>query len=282
MRVVNRWQEHFPGASLADATPLIDGSAYFDALAKAIETARSPGHFIYVLGWMIDVELPMKGKKSKTTLGALLEKAARRGVRVKIVIWRNPTYLKKHREARFWATWLAHHGVELIFDHWTGATKPTRRLLEKVETEIKGAELFANPPRLFKPTLLQTLAKSYLDRGDPSAVDFREWLGQTEHRIGSHHEKTVVVRGTEGLTGFCGGMDLNRNRLVPNRHAPIPVFKTSAPKYYHDVAVEVRGDPARALLTKVFARLNNIPGRKKDRRCVDSVHVPYVPKTATT
>jgi phosphatidylserine/phosphatidylglycerophosphate/cardiolipin synthase-like enzyme/outer membrane protein OmpA-like peptidoglycan-associated protein len=34
-----------------------------------------------------------------------------------------------------------------------------------------------------------------------------------DHKIGSHHQKVLVVSGSEGLIAFCGGIDINPDRL---------------------------------------------------------------------
>jgi phosphatidylserine/phosphatidylglycerophosphate/cardiolipin synthase-like enzyme len=55
------------------------------------------------------------------------------------------------------------------------------------------------------------------------------------HSYGAHHHKIVVVFGDEGLVGFCGGIDLDANRINPRYRL-------------HDVHVRVVGDAAKELL----------------------------------
>ena len=52
------------------------------------------------------------------------------------------------------------------------------------------------------------------------------------HSLGSHHHKILIVYGDEGLIGFCGGVDLDKNRLG----------------YLHDVHLRVLGGSAKELL----------------------------------
>jgi phosphatidylserine/phosphatidylglycerophosphate/cardiolipin synthase-like enzyme len=40
--------------------------------------------------------------------------------------------------------------------------------------------------------------------------------------VGSHHQKIMIVKGSEGLIAFCGGVDLNPNRLNPGPPASSP------------------------------------------------------------
>ena len=49
-----------------------------------------------------------------------------------------------------------------------------------------------------------------------AAIHDNRVLGSTrtlDHKIGSHHQKVLVVNGNEGLIAFCGGIDINPDRL---------------------------------------------------------------------
>jgi phosphatidylserine/phosphatidylglycerophosphate/cardiolipin synthase-like enzyme len=78
--------------------------------------------------------------------------------------------------------------------------------------------------------------------GLPGAAAIVDWL--TAHVAGSHHQKMVVVRGSSGIYGLCGGVDINADRVVviePGKGQPL-----------HDAHVEVRG-PAAHDLVAVFS-----------------------------
>ncbi|CCF83202.1 phospholipase D-like domain-containing protein [Nitrolancea hollandica] len=63
--------------------------------------------------------------------------------------------------------------------------------------------------------------------------------------FGSHHQKMLVVNGSAGAVAFCGGIDINKNRLDDGRHC--------AKKPYHDVHSKVEG-PAVADLNTTFVQ----------------------------
>jgi phosphatidylserine/phosphatidylglycerophosphate/cardiolipin synthase-like enzyme len=41
-------------------------------------------------------------------------------------------------------------------------------------------------------------------------------------KFGSHHQKLLVIRGNRGLLGFCGGVDINPDRVVSNPKQAFP------------------------------------------------------------
>ena len=61
--------------------------------------------------------------------------------------------------------------------------------------------------------------------------------------IGSHHQKVLIVKGEDGLIGFCGGIDINPDRIRETGGTP------GAP--FHDVHIRVKGPAAHDLL-KIF------------------------------
>jgi phosphatidylserine/phosphatidylglycerophosphate/cardiolipin synthase-like enzyme/outer membrane protein OmpA-like peptidoglycan-associated protein len=68
---------------------------------------------------------------------------------------------------------------------------------------------------------------------------------------GSHHQKILIVRGNEGLIGFCGGIDINPDRISTEgttRGAP-----------FHDVHCSVKGPAAHDLLKIFLQRWDDHP-----------------------
>ncbi len=53
--MASRWAKIIPGATGNKAEFLVDGTASFKSIADAIKTANKDGHYIYVMGWMLDV-----------------------------------------------------------------------------------------------------------------------------------------------------------------------------------------------------------------------------------
>jgi phosphatidylserine/phosphatidylglycerophosphate/cardiolipin synthase-like enzyme len=71
----------------------------------------------------------------------------------------------------------------------------------------------------------------------------------------SHHQKVLLVRGSEGLVGFCGGIDLSFDRIQPvKRHPGSP---------YHDVHCRIEGPAARDLVSVFVQRWDAHPDTKK-------------------
>lgn len=68
------------------------------------------------------------------------------------------------------------------------------------------------------------------------------------HAFHSHHQKLLVVRGKEGLVGFCGGIDVAENRVRPVHLQP------GSP--YLDVHCRVAGPAARDLVDVFLQRWN--------------------------
>jgi phosphatidylserine/phosphatidylglycerophosphate/cardiolipin synthase-like enzyme len=69
--------------------------------------------------------------------------------------------------------------------------------------------------------------------------------------VGVHHQKILIVYGTEGLVVFQGGMDIREDRL----HFPGP----KAPWGLHDVQTRVRGTAAHALWKVFMERWSDHP-----------------------
>jgi phosphatidylserine/phosphatidylglycerophosphate/cardiolipin synthase-like enzyme len=82
--------------------PLIDGRRAFAAIQRAIESARSESHFIYLLAWWCDPWVNLSGPGS--SLLDLLVRAGQRGVQIRVLLWDPPrlvypTHQRLHTEA---------------------------------------------------------------------------------------------------------------------------------------------------------------------------------------
>ena len=80
---------------------------------------------------------------------------------------------------------------------------------------------------------------------------------------GTHHQKILIVKGSDGLIGFCGGFDFNPDRI--NR---VPLGKKFGPKWgrgspLHDVHCEIRGPAAKDLLNIFVDRWQDHTSSKK-------------------
>jgi phosphatidylserine/phosphatidylglycerophosphate/cardiolipin synthase-like enzyme len=65
--------------------PLIDGAAAFAAMQRAISSAQTRDHYIYLLGWWCDPWVNLTGPG--TCLLDLFARAGERGVQIRVLIW---------------------------------------------------------------------------------------------------------------------------------------------------------------------------------------------------
>jgi phosphatidylserine/phosphatidylglycerophosphate/cardiolipin synthase-like enzyme len=70
-------------------------------------------------------------------------------------------------------------------------------------------------------------------------------------RFGSHHQKVLIVKGERGLIAFCGGVDINADRVVA---ASSGSSSGSAGAPLHDVHCRITGPAARDLLDTFVQR----------------------------
>jgi phosphatidylserine/phosphatidylglycerophosphate/cardiolipin synthase-like enzyme len=77
--------------------PFVDGPAAFQAIQRAIESADSASHFIYLLAWWADPWVNLTGPG--TSLLDLFARAGERGVQVRVLVW-EPSRLVAGEQAR--------------------------------------------------------------------------------------------------------------------------------------------------------------------------------------
>jgi len=84
--------------------PLIDGPAAFAAMQRAIQSARSRDHYVYLLGWWCDPWVNLT--RSGTCLLDLFRRAGEQGVQIRVLIW-DPPYLVFPNHSRLHAAAVA-------------------------------------------------------------------------------------------------------------------------------------------------------------------------------
>jgi phosphatidylserine/phosphatidylglycerophosphate/cardiolipin synthase-like enzyme len=89
------------------------------------------------------------------------------------------------------------------------------------------AQLFANASR--KGVQIRVILWDQFGRQNSAEVNRIKALPNGEAildndtlRFGSHHQKILVVSGMQGLIGFCGGVDINPDRVVSNPKLAFP------------------------------------------------------------
>lgn len=73
---------------------------------------------------------------------------------------------------------------------------------------------------------------------------------------GAHHHKILVVSGSQGLIAFCGGLDINPDRIYPQGVGPNSAGDTKGAPL-HDVHCRIQGPAAGDLLDTFMERWND-------------------------
>lgn len=169
------------GAGMRSVTPrnkvkaFISGSEAFEAMADAIQTADSASHYIYMLNWFVNLDVPIKGGAA---LGGFLGVAEANGVQIRGMFW-DQVFLQNNK------------AVDLL----------NNVKVFPLAAAILDNNTINNFPII--PASLMALASPLGGIGFFIA----------RFLPGSHHQKVLVVKGREGLIAFVGGVDFNPDRI---------------------------------------------------------------------
>ncbi|HKX33667.1 MAG TPA: phospholipase D-like domain-containing protein [Blastocatellia bacterium] len=279
--MANKWLNLFPGAKRTKADFCLDGDAYYESVIRAIESTAGPNHFIYILGWMLDIDFQLAADDRDKTLYQLLKAASERGVEIRILVWNNflPDYTILQDAAIPRLNKLAN--TRAFVDSNTFFPSSSKAIIQKLRPYLVDLVKRYGPLPGFNPN--QTVSAFYILRQ----------LGfiLSSQSIGAHHEKVVIVNGKSGnadsLVAFCGGIDFNRNRVYstitsksgeaelsrnlaeaadkPDR--PVKAGKHQSEyrfPYYHDTACRLEGPAAHQILQRFKRRWRNHPDANKE------------------
>ncbi len=220
----SRWHSIITNTVSSPAIPLVHGKETFKQMVAAIKTATSSDHYIYILGWMLDVDFEMIPGDKSSTLIQLLQDASKRNVEIRVLIWDSPLYIKGISNAATKINSLTN--AVLIKDNATFGSPGIKSAISKIRFLLSQAPLFLR----FISVWNDFVAKA-----------------NTIQNEGSHHEKVLLVKGKEGLIGFCGGIDINPNRVKG-------VDSLGRSTVLHDIHCELRGHAAWVLLHRFIWR----------------------------
>jgi phosphatidylserine/phosphatidylglycerophosphate/cardiolipin synthase-like enzyme len=190
-----------------DVTALVDGKETYEAMVDAIRTATGSGHFIYLLGWFLDIDFNLARGTNIRALFTAASAATPSPVEVRAMLWQQKALLA---------------------------------------TGVKVVSLgFANPN--------QNVAEVKFINGLPSGAAI---LDNRTLNFGAHHQKILIVNGSQGLVAFCGGLDIN-----PDRIDHIPKVQPGSPM--HDVHCRIQGPAAFDLLRIFVQRWTDHPDAAK-------------------
>jgi phosphatidylserine/phosphatidylglycerophosphate/cardiolipin synthase-like enzyme len=247
--MASRWAKIIPGATGNKAEFLVDGTASFKSIADAIKTANKDGHYIYVMGWMLDVGMELIKGDSGSAFIKLLEDAAKKGAEVRVLVWDNPipnanppeSYIQLNRDGIPKLNKLPN--TFAFIDDNTFATAATQTFLTQAV------------PHILKQVMkFQTIFKE-LD------LFFTILKYAATKNVGSHHDKVVIVKGEKGLISFCGGIDININRFEWYQKQWCSFHKDTHTAY-HDTHIKVEGPAAYDILQKFIKRWDYHPAAK--------------------
>ncbi|KTD04801.1 phospholipase D-like domain-containing protein [Fluoribacter gormanii] len=233
--MANKWLKLFPDATRNKIEYYIDGTKAFASIVNAIKTAKSQEHYIYILGWMLDIDFPLIETDQKSTLINLLNTASSSGVELRILIWNNPSLEIQRMNLNNIPRLNGLSNTFALLDDNTYSTAESQQFVAK-----------------FVPFIMQKFNQytSIFKELDPLYALLRYCITKN---VGSHHEKVIVIKGEEGLIAFCGGMDINKNRFDAYHKDYSNV---------HDVHCKVQGPAAYQILQKFKKRWHNHPSTK--------------------
>ncbi|HVO72637.1 MAG TPA: S8 family serine peptidase, partial [Ignavibacteriaceae bacterium] len=220
----SKWLNLIQNTVPCPAIPLLDGEATFKRMVSAIKTAVNSNHYIYILGWMLDVDFELIPGDKNSTLSALLQDAAKKGVEIRVLIWDNPLYVSENNNSE-----LKINSLPNSVMYKDSATFGSQSVHNAI---IEARALAASAPSILNAFQFWN--------------DFVDAINRLPNE-GSHHEKVLVVKGTEGLIGFCGGIDINPNRITG-------ADKSGNSTVLHDAHCEVRDFAAWVLMRRFVWR----------------------------
>jgi len=235
----SRWSTYIRDTSYDQVEALVDGKITFERLVKAIKTATGKGHYIYILGWMVDLDFCLIPNDQTTSMKALLS-AVPKEVEIRVMIWHNPFYPAKIDQAKAFIDGLP-NGV-MVKDDATFGSPAIEKALNWVRDKMSSADDYLNS----------------IDAWNSAYAKVKALTNE-----GSHHEKVVIVKGRDGLQAFCGGVDINPNRLdglkgtCCGNNDPSHVCGidgTLRSTTLHDVHAQVHGYAAYRLLQRFISR----------------------------
>ena len=247
----NKWLNLFPDAERTKADFYLDGDAAYGAIIEAVNTAESADHYIYILGWMLDIDLRLSADEPDSSLYTRLSRAAAKGVEIRILIWDNPTpkLSKMANDAILRLNKLPN--TRVFIDEYTFTPAASKALLKKIAPFI--TRLIHYVGLNFRPAMLNNADLPFLN------MIFRGLGLINLQTIGAHHEKVTIVKGNSGLIAFCGGIDYNENRVITT----IGSMPFRFP-YLHDVACRLQGPAAYEVLQKFKLRWSHHPQASRE------------------
>jgi phosphatidylserine/phosphatidylglycerophosphate/cardiolipin synthase-like enzyme len=209
---------------------LIDGNATFNAMAADMGATSGSSDFIYLLGWDNFDTFPLG---AASTFRAIYTAAAGRGVEVAAMLWDQA-------------------GIVTAADRSATAVVNQINSLgggKAIKDDLTTNHTTASTVRLAIAAALAGLNTRLIP------VIFRIIEPDIARLTGSHHQKVLVVKRGETLIGYCGGIDMNPNR--------VRVVDADTGQPHHDTHCRIVGPSAHDLLTTFTSRWRHHPSSSR-------------------
>jgi phosphatidylserine/phosphatidylglycerophosphate/cardiolipin synthase-like enzyme/outer membrane protein OmpA-like peptidoglycan-associated protein len=230
----SRWAPILSAAKSANASlrvgnavrTLIDARETLEEMVSDIRATNGERDYIYLLAWDITDNFALIPRDASTTVRRLMAGASARGVQIRAMLWAKP-----------WPPLQNLAEVQRINALTNGAAIRDDETVNKTPmstARLRAALLAAGVvPRLI-PVIISLIPRQDLAR-----------LG------GSHHQKVLVVKRGETLVAYCGGIDINANRLN--------IVDANSGQPQHDTHFRIVGPSAWDLLQTFIKRWRHHP-----------------------
>jgi phosphatidylserine/phosphatidylglycerophosphate/cardiolipin synthase-like enzyme len=167
---------------------LIDGAETFRSMVGDLRATQGRHDFIYLLGWDIvdNFNLVPGLAPLPTSAAELFREADSRNVQIRVMLWAKPV---RANQGTVDAVNRLAHGAAIL-DDLTANNRPISNA--QIVQMLINQGVNAAAAALMASTI----------RRSPASL------------LGSHHQKVMIIKRGELLVAYCGGVDINRNRLV--------------------------------------------------------------------
>jgi phosphatidylserine/phosphatidylglycerophosphate/cardiolipin synthase-like enzyme len=210
---------------------LVDGTETYNAMADDMGRTNGPRDFIYLLGWDNFDDFALG---SASNFRDIYTAAARtRGVEVAAMLWDQP-----------FLNWQAHLNASAIVARINALTNG-----KAIEDDLTTNNTLASRARLIAALTAARLNPRLIP------VIIRLIEPDLARLGGSHHQKVLIVKRGETLVAYCGGIDMNPNR--------VRAVDANAGQPHHDTHCRIVGPSAHDLLSTFLSRWEHHPSSSR-------------------
>ena len=230
-----RWAPILSAAKSANATlrvgnavrTLIDGRETFEEMVSDIRATNGNRDYVYLLAWDITDDFALIPGDASSTIRRLMADASARGVQIRAMLWAKPPLVNLLEVRRISAL---SNGAAIRDDETPNKTPMST-------ARLRTALLAAGVAPALIPVIIVLITPDL------------------PRLTGAHHQKVLIVKRGETLVAYCGGIDINANRLnIVNANAGQP---------QHDTHCRIVGPSAWDLLQTFIKRWRHHPDSAK-------------------